>query len=68
MVLEHKSLAREAAITMSKAVRRHRVFVGIVAALLILGAIGFWWHPAWAISVLLILAAWIGSGAMPGIR
>lgn len=53
---------------MPKAVRRHRVIAALLAVLLTLGAAGFWWHPGWAIGVLLILAIWLGSGAMPGVR
>ena len=58
----------EAAITAPKVIRGHRALLGMAVVLLSLVTAGFWWHLAWGLAILVFLAMWLGSGAMPGRR
>lgn len=58
----------EAAIIGAKVIRGHRALLSMAVVLLSLVAAGFWWHLAWGLAILVFLAMWLGSGAMPGRR
>lgn len=49
-------------ITVPKVIRGHPALSGMTIVLLSLVAAGFWWHLAWGLAVLVILAMWLGSG------